>query len=42
MRSRVLENDEISIKGVSGGIFTYKSRMCGDITLPMMKADSIN
>ena len=40
--SRILENDEITVKGVSQGITTYKSTMGGDISLPAVTADSFN
>jgi len=39
--SNVLVNDEITIKGVSNGVYTYASTMSGNITLPLVDADSI-
>lgn len=41
MSSRVLQNDNITIKGMSTGVITYKSTMGGDITIPSVTADSI-
>ena len=32
--NRVLENDQITISGLSLGLYTYKSTMGGDITIP--------
>jgi len=40
--SRVLENDQITIKGISTGVITYKSTMGGDITIPGVVVNIIN
>ncbi|MBU3112017.1 hypothetical protein [Clostridium lacusfryxellense] len=40
--SRILEDDEVTIKGISSGVITYKSTMGGDITIPGVMVDIIN
>lgn len=42
IESRILENDEITIKGVSAGVITYESTMGGNITIPAVVVNSIN
>lgn len=39
--SRVLEDDMITIMGVSEGLLTYESTMGGDITIPAVYVDKI-
>lgn len=39
--SRVLENDNITIYGVSNGVYTYQSTMGGNITVPLVIVDKI-
>jgi hypothetical protein len=39
--SRLLENDNITIKGVSEGVYTYETVMGNKMTLPLVRADSI-
>lgn len=39
--SRVLENDNITIYGVSNGVYTYQSTMGGNITVPLVVVDKI-
>lgn len=39
---RVLENDEITIRGISLGVYTYESTMGGNITIPLVQVDRIN
>ena len=41
VKSRVLENDHITIMGVSIGLITYESTMGGDITIPAVSIDKI-
>lgn len=38
---RVLENDNVTIKGISQGIYTYDSTMGGKITVPLVFVDII-
>lgn len=38
---RVLEDDNVTIKGVSQGIYTYKSTIGGSITIPLVAVDII-
>ena len=40
--NRILENDEITLKGVSQGIYTYVPTMGGNITVPLVQVDSFN
>ena len=40
--TRVLEDDNVTIKGISNGLYTYKSTMSGNITIPLIKVDIIN
>ena len=42
MASRVLENDMITLYGVSKGLHTYKSTMSGNITVPLIAVDKID
>jgi len=39
--SRVLEDDQITLMGISMGLFTYESTMGGDITIPAIVVDKI-
>lgn len=39
--TRVLENDNVTIKGVSQGLYTYNSTIGGKITLPLVLVDNI-
>lgn len=39
--SRVLEDDQITIMGVSLGLITYQSTMGGEITIPALEIDKI-
>ena len=41
-KTRVLENDIVTLYGVSQGLHTYKSTMGGDITIPLVKVDKID
>lgn len=38
---RVLEDDKITLYGVSEGLYTYESTMGGHITIPMVKVEKI-
>lgn len=40
-KQRVLENDNVTVKGVSQGLYTYKSTMGGNITIPFLKVNEI-
>ena len=40
--SRVLEDDTITIYGVSQGLYTYESTMGGHITIPLVQVDKID
>ena len=40
--SRVLEDDHITVYGVSAGVITYKSTMGGNITIPGMVIERID
>ena len=40
-KQRVLENDNVTVKGVSQGLYTYKSTMGGNITIPLLKVNEI-
>lgn len=40
-KTRVLENDIITLYGVSEGLYTYKSTMGGNITIPLIKIEKI-
>ncbi|PFK30603.1 hypothetical protein COJ18_27680 [Bacillus cereus] len=42
LNSRVLEKDNITVKGKSAGIFTYKSTMGGEISIPAMLVEKID
>ncbi|MEI4831396.1 hypothetical protein WAX78_18385 [Bacillus sp. FJAT-53711] len=42
IKSRVLENDSVTVRGKSAGILTYKSTMGGDISIPSMVVDKID
>lgn len=42
INSRVLENDKVTIKGKSAGIYTYKSTMGGEISIPAMLVEKID
>lgn len=42
IKTRVLDDDFVTIKGVSGGLLTYKSVMGGEITIPMISVDIIS
>lgn len=39
--SRVLEDDQITVMGISMGLLTYESTMGGNITIPAMAVDKI-
>src|SRR5690625_4922544 len=39
--SRILEDDQITIMGLSAGLLTYESTMGGDITIPAVIIDKI-
>jgi hypothetical protein len=39
--SRVLEDDTITIMGISTGLLTYQSTMGGDISIPGVSIDKI-
>lgn len=39
--TRVLENDNITIKGISKGLYTYNSTIGGKITLPLVLVNNI-
>ena len=39
--TRVLENDHVTIKGVSQGVYTYESTLGGSITVPLVLVDII-
>ncbi|MFD3447147.1 hypothetical protein ACFDTO_21350 [Microbacteriaceae bacterium 4G12] len=41
INSRVLENDNVTVRGKSKGILTYKSTMGGEISIPAMLVDKI-
>lgn len=41
VESRVLEDDTITIMGISAGLFTYESTMGGEITIPSILIDKI-
>ena len=38
---RVLEDDMITVMGISLGLYTYKSTMGGNITIPSMYVDKV-
>lgn len=40
--SRVLENDKITIYGISAGLYTYESTMGASITIPSVLIDKID
>lgn len=40
-KTRVLENDIITLYGVSEGLYTYKSTMGGNITIPLIEVEKI-
>lgn len=39
--TRILQNDQVTIKGVSQGIYTYKSTLGGNISIPLVLVDII-
>lgn len=39
---RVLEDDTITIYGISGGLYTYESTMGGNITVPIIAVEKID
>lgn len=41
INSRVLENDNVTVKGTSQGIYSYKSTLGKSISVPLLKVDSI-
>lgn len=41
LKSRVLENDNITFYGISQGLYTYESTMGGKITVPLVSIDKI-
>lgn len=42
INSRVLENDNVTVKGKSAGIYTYTSTMGGEISIPAMLVEKID
>lgn len=40
--SRVLEDDYITVMGISAGLITYESTMGGNITIPSVAVDKID
>lgn len=40
--NRILEKDKITISGISSGLYTYKSTLGGEITLPLVLVSIIN
>lgn len=42
LASRVLEDDYITIYGISQGLYTYQSTLGGDITVPLIQIDKID
>ncbi|MGH0803090.1 hypothetical protein ACQVTZ_24595 [Bacillus cereus] len=42
LNSRVLEKDNVTVKGKSAGIYTYKSTMGGEISIPAMLVEKID
>lgn len=40
--TRVLENDNVTVRGISSGVITYKSTMGGNITIPGMLVEKID
>lgn len=40
--TRILENDNVTVKGVSKGIYNYKSTMGGQISIPLLMVDKID
>ncbi len=42
INSRVLENDNVTVRGVSAGLLTYESTMGGEISIPSMMVDKID
>jgi outer membrane murein-binding lipoprotein Lpp len=42
VESRILEDDIITIYGVSMGLFTYQSTMSGEVTVPLIRVDQID
>ena len=42
VNSRILEDDYITIMGVSAGLLTYESTMGGNITIPSVLIDKID
>ena len=42
MSTRILENDYVTIKGTSSGIYSYKSTLGKKISVPLMQVDQIN
>ncbi|MFD1385984.1 toxin regulator [Oceanobacillus oncorhynchi subsp. oncorhynchi] len=41
VESRILEDDQITIMGLSGGLLTYESTMGGNITIPSLLIEKI-
>ena len=41
LSSRILENDKITVFGIANGLFTYESSGRGTLSVPWIKADSI-
>ncbi|HSQ87983.1 toxin regulator [Romboutsia sp.] len=42
VKSRVLEDDNITIRGISAGLYTYQSTMGGNITIPSVLINQID
>ncbi len=40
-KTRVLNNDIVTVYGISEGLYTYQSTMGGDITIPLIKVEKI-
>ena len=40
--TRVLENDNVTVRGVSAGLITYKSTMGGNISIPSFLIEKID
>lgn len=41
VESRILEDDKITIMGLSTGLITYESTMGGDISIPGMSIEKV-
>ena len=40
--ARILEDDKVTVSGISGGLYSYETVMGAEVTIPMIIADSVS